>query len=54
LLVVPHVRLKRRGERAFAVAGPRLWNALPLEIRMAPSLSVFKSLLKTYLFSLVY
>ncbi len=54
LLVVPRVRLKRRGERAFAVAGPRLWNALPLEIRMAPSLSVFKSLLKTYLFSLVY
>ncbi len=42
LLVVPHVRLKCRGERAFAVAGPRLWNTLPLEIRMAPSLSVFK------------
>ncbi len=54
LLVVPHVRLKRRGERAFAVAAPRLWNALPLEIRMAPSLSVFKFLLKTYLFFLVY
>ncbi len=50
LLVVPHVRLKRRGERAFAVAGPRLWNTLPLEIRMAPSLSVFKSLIKSYLF----
>ncbi len=46
LLVVPHVRLKRRGECAFAVAGPQLWNTLPLEIRMAPSLSVFKSLLK--------
>ncbi len=54
LLVVPHVRLKCRGERAFSVAGPRLWNTLPLEIRMAPSLSVFKSLLKAYLFFLVY
>ncbi|KAI2668349.1 Unconventional myosin-VIIb [Labeo rohita] len=54
LLVVPHVRLKRRGARAFAVAGPQLWNILPLEIRMAPSLSSFKSLLKTYFFSLVY
>ncbi|KAI2648261.1 putative RNA-directed DNA polymerase from transposon BS [Labeo rohita] len=54
LLVVPHVRLKRRGARAFAVSGPQLWNILLLEIRMAPSLSSFKSLLKTYFFSLVY
>jgi len=54
LLVVPHARRKLRGERAFVVTGPRLWNTLPLEIRMAPSMSVFRSLLKTYLFSLVY
>ena len=54
LLVVPRARLKRRGERAFAVAGPRLWNTLPLEIRLAPTLSIFKSLLKTFLFSLAY
>ena len=30
--------------------GPRLWNRLPLKIREAPSVSVFKCQLKTYLF----
>ncbi|GAA6081060.1 uncharacterized protein LOC116684203 [Tachysurus ichikawai] len=47
MLVVPRVRLKRRGERAFSVAGPRLWNSLSLEIRTAP-------MLKTRLFSLAF
>ncbi len=54
LLLVLQSRLKRRGDRAFSVVGPRLWNSLPLDIRLAPSLSTFKSLLKTYLFSLAY
>ncbi len=34
--------------------GPRLWNSLPPEIRVASSLSIFKSLLKTHLFDLAY
>ncbi len=51
LLLVPRARLKCRGDRAFAVAGPKLWNNLPLSIRTASSVSEFKSLLKTYLFS---
>ena len=38
------------GERAFSVAGPRLWNELPLHIRVAEKLCTFKSLLKTYYF----
>ncbi|XDV53534.1 hypothetical protein PO909_022010, partial [Leuciscus waleckii] len=54
LILIPHSRLKRRGDRAFSVTGPRLWNDLPVEIRMAPSLTIFKSLLKTHLFSLAY
>ncbi len=33
LLLVPRARLKCRGDRAFAVAGPKLWNNLPLSIR---------------------
>jgi hypothetical protein len=32
-LVVPRTRLKRYGDRAFSVAAPRLWNALPHELR---------------------
>ena len=38
------------GDRAFAVAGPRTWNSLPVMVRSAPSLSTFKKHLKTYLF----
>ena len=54
LLEVPRARQKARGDRAFSVAGPRLWNALPLHIRSAQSLAVFKSLLKTHLFGLAF
>lgn len=54
ILAVPCTRLKRRGDRAFSVVGPRLWNNLPIQIRTAHSLPVFKSLLKTHLFSLAF
>ncbi|KAL3056304.1 hypothetical protein OYC64_018905 [Pagothenia borchgrevinki] len=52
LLIVPKTRLKTRGHRAFAAAGPRLWNTLPLHVRSAQTLGVFKSTLKTHFFSL--
>ncbi len=52
--MVPRSRLKCRGDRAFSVAAPRLWNALPLSIRSSPTLGVFQSALKTYLFSLAF
>ncbi len=45
-MLTPKSRLKCRGDRAFCVAAPRLWNALPLSIRQASSLSIFKSRLK--------
>ncbi len=54
LLSVPRSRLKLRGDRVFAVTGPRLWNSLPAYIGSAQSLTVFKSSLKTYLFSLAF
>uniref|UniRef100_A0A3P9MP71 Reverse transcriptase domain-containing protein n=1 Tax=Oryzias latipes TaxID=8090 RepID=A0A3P9MP71_ORYLA len=54
LLDVPRTRRKLRGDRAFAVAGPRLWNALPMQVRQARSLNDFKSKLKTHLFSLAF
>ncbi len=53
LLAFPRVRLNLRGDRAFAVAAPKLWNALPLSVRMAPTLSAFKTSLKTHLYSLI-
>ncbi len=49
ILLVPQSRLI---SVAFSVVGPRLWNNLPVEIRVATSLQIFKSLLKTHLFDL--
>ncbi len=37
-LKVPRSRLKHRGDRAFEVAGPNLWNSLPQYNRPAPTL----------------
>ncbi len=54
LLVVRRAKLKSRGDRAFAVAAPKLWNSLPLYIRQAQTLVVFKSILKTYFYSLAF
>jgi len=50
LLVVPKCRLKTYGERAFSAAGPREWNNLPLHIKQSPTISLFKTNLKTFLF----
>ena len=37
------------GERAFSRAGPKLWNNLPLHIRMESDVTTFKKLLKSFL-----
>ena len=47
LLQIPHSKTKiTLGDRAFAIAAPKLWNSLPVEIRSSQSLNVFKSRLK--------
>ena len=38
----------------FSVAAPRLWNKLPFEIRACSDVNLFKSKLKTFLFTKVY
>jgi hypothetical protein len=53
-LGVPKTKRKLRGDRAFAVVAPKIWNGLPLFIRQASSVSDFKSLLKCHLFSLAF
>jgi hypothetical protein len=49
-LDVRSTRLKTVGDRAFSVAGPRLWNSLPDDIINCQSLPVFRRKLKTHLF----
>ena len=41
---------KTFGARSFNYFAPELWNGLPHDIWAAPTLTVFKSLLKTHLF----
>ena len=42
------------GDRSFSFASSSVWNSIPNDVRCAPSLSPFKSRLKTYLFRSVY
>ena len=38
------------GRRRFHFVGPRLWNALPVEMRTEQNMDTFKTKLKTMLF----
>ena len=42
------------GDRSFSFASSSVWNSIPNDVRCAPSLSSFKSRLKTYLFCSAY
>ena len=53
-LTVPRTKLKTYGDRAFPSAGPKLWNGLPISVRCCPTLSQFKSCLKTHFFKLAF
>ena len=52
-LVEPRTNQKY-GDRAFSVAGPKLWNSLPEHIRQSGSVDIFKTALKTYYFKKAY
>ena len=49
-LDVPQSQCVTVGDRAFAVAGARLWNSLPPDIVASNTLSQFRRQLKTFLF----
>lgn len=54
LLCVPATKSALVTQRAFSVAGPILWNSLPLDLRQSQSLGIFKQKLKTFLFVQYY
>ena len=54
LLSLPKVKKKSAGQRAFAYRAPFLWNRLPLVIREADSVDLFKGKLKTHLYNLAF
>ena len=50
LLDLPWSNRVTKGDRAFAVRAPTLWNSLPVDLRFTSSLTVFKTKLKTHLY----
>ena len=50
LLKIPKANLKSAGDRTFSAAASRVWNSLPPSLRNTPTLSLFKSRLKTHFF----
>ena len=42
---------KKIGDAAFVTYAPKLWNTLPMNIREADTVDIFKRQLKTYLFT---
>ena len=50
LLVVPKTKTKLYADRLFAARAPRLWNALPVDIKDSASLNIFKSKVRRLLF----
>jgi len=45
-LIVRQTRLSTYGDRAFSVAGPRVWNSLSPHVTSALSVNIFKTRLK--------
>ncbi len=52
--IVEHRAQTRHGEAAFSCYAAHTWNKLPAELKSAPTVSTFKSRLKTFLFSHAY
>ena len=50
LLRNPRYNLKNYRGQSFAVAAPRLWNAIPLAVKNSNSVDIFKRQLKKHLF----
>ena len=50
LLRIKKSRLVTFGDKSFEVVAPRLWNALPKDIRESATVDIFKRHLKTHLF----
>jgi hypothetical protein len=53
-LFVPRTQSVTYGSRAFRIAGPIAWNALPDSIKNCANINLFKAQLKTHLFAQSY
>ena len=54
LLTVPKTKTVRFGDRSFRKSSAVLWNTLPISVKSSPSISSFKTNLKTHYFKLTF
>ena len=54
LLKIPNRPNFSRSEGAFSYIGPKLWNALPFDLRSLNTLDAFKRSLKSYFFNIAF
>ena len=54
LLTVPKTKTKLYGDGSSPAWAPRLWNALPVDIKNSESLNIFKSKVRRLLFRSCY
>ena len=54
MITLKEARREKTRNRAFSAVAPRLWNKSSSEIRLAPSLAIFKDTLKTLLFQQLF
>ena len=51
---IPFTKSITFADRSFSVAGPRIWNGLPVDLWQSGTVDSFKAKLKTYLFCKCY
>ena len=54
LLNIPKTIRKTFADRSFSVTGPKIWNALPSDIRLCGDFAHFKKKLKTFYYKIAY
>ena len=54
LLLQERISNSSWGDRSFAIAAPKLWNELSMELKSAQSVDSFKKLLKTHLMNAAF
>ena len=51
---IPFTKSKTFADRSLGVAGPRIWNGLPVNVQQSGTVDSFKAKLKTFLFCKCY
>ena len=51
IVIIPQMKRRTFGDRAFSVMGPKLWNQLPNSFKQSTTADQFKRNLKTCIFT---